>query len=356
MKSVDVSYRDEYTLPENGFAAPSEKAFDKWDKGSVGSKIVITENTEVKAIWKDAPSEGSSGGSSGGGGAGGGAPAETKQYTITVKAGKGGTVSPETSKVDKGEDIRFRIKPSTGYEIADVLVDTKSVGAVKTYEFENVKANHTIEAKFNLIKVVAKDQDKDKEESKETKETTTESWKNPFNDVNSSDWFYENVKNAVEKGLFKGTTETTFEPNKNLTRGMLVTILYRYAKATDTEKATFVDVNPNEYYSAPIAWAAKNGYVNGVGENKFEPDSNITRQDLATIIYRYLKAQGKGFTGMWSFNLEYADKSQIADYAFEPVCYLTMNSVLNGKGENNFDPLGLATRAETAAIMQRIDK
>ena len=132
---------------------------------------------------------------------------------------------------------------------------------------------------------------------------------------------------------------------------MLVTILYRFDGATDTEKATFVDVDPNEYYSAPIAWAAKNGYVNGIGENKFAPEANITRQDLATIIYRYVKAQGNGFTGLWSFLLEYKDKDLIADYAYEPICWLTMNEVLTGKGNNLIDPLGNATRAETAKIM-----
>ena len=147
--------------------------------------------------------------------------------------------------------------------------------------------------------------------------------------------------------MFNGTSENTFEPNKNITRGMLVTVLYRYAKATETEKSTFDDVDPDMYYSAPIAWAAKNGFVNGVGDNKFDPDANITRQDLATIIYRYLKAQGRGFTGVWAFLLGYDDVGEIADYANEAVSYMTMEGILNGKGDNKFDPTGNATRAET---------
>ena len=135
---------------------------------------------------------------------------------------------------------------------------------------------------------------------------------------------------------------------------MLVTVLYRFAKATSKEKTVFNDVNESMYYYTPIAWAAKNEYVNGTGDNSFNPDAYITRQDLATIIYRYLKKNGKGFEDDWAFNLEFSDKNLIKEYAIEPVSFLTANQVVSGKEGNKFDPEGFATRAEVAKIIERI--
>lgn len=175
-----------------------------------------------------------------------------------------------------------------------------------------------------------------------------------FTDVKSGDWFYDNVNYVVENELFNGTSETTFEPNHNLTRGMLVTVLYRLSGATETEKSDFTDVEEGAYYSTPIAWASKNEFVNGIGDNQFNPDADISRQDLATIIYRYVKAQGKGFIGSWMFLLNYDDRDEIVDYAYEPICWLTMNEVLAGRGDNKIDPKGFATRAETAKIIQKV--
>ena len=84
--------------------------------------------------------------------------------------------------------------------------------------------------------------------------------------------------------MFVGTTYTTFSPYVSLTRGMLETILYRFADTKDTAKSTFEDVDPNEYYSAPIAWASGNGYVNGIGDNIFDPLGLATRAETAKIM------------------------------------------------------------------------
>ena len=122
------------------------------------------------------------------------------------------------------------------------------------------------------------------------------------------------------------------------------------------EKATFDDVAENAYYSEAVAWAAKNGLVNGIGDNKFNPDANVTRQDMATIIYRYMQYKGEGFKGMWAFLLDFNDRDEIAEYAYEPICYLTMNSIMTGRPGKLIDPKGLATRAEAAAIIERVAK
>ncbi|MBQ9267562.1 MAG: S-layer homology domain-containing protein [Clostridia bacterium] len=197
--------------------------------------------------------------------------------------------------------------------------------------------------------------DKEKEENTKTEDVVQhENWVNTFVDVEKNSWYYEYVKFVNQNALFQGVTPTEFAPDNNLTRGMIVMVLYRLDKARETEKATFTDVPRDAYYSEAIAWASKNNLVTGVGDGLFEPDRNITREELATIIYRYASAKGKGFVGYWMLQINYWDTEDISDYAFEPICWCSANGILNGKDNNAIDPSGLATRAEAAAIVQRL--
>ena len=181
-------------------------------------------------------------------------------------------------------------------------------------------------------------------------------WNNPFTDVKESDWFYDAIRYVNKHELFKGISNTEFAPNSNITRGMLVTVLFRFSNAIEYSKATFDDVAKDAYYSEAVAWASKTGIVNGIGNNQFAPDTNITRQDLATIIYRYAKFKGKGFALNTTYLLDYIDRDSIAEYAYEAICWGTTTKVMNGKENNRIDPTGLATRAEVATIMQRLVK
>lgn len=111
---------------------------------------------------------------------------------------------------------------------------------------------------------------------------------NPFTDVAENDWFYEDVKYAAKNGLFSGTTETTFSPNDVITRGMLVTVLWRNEKQPVVDYLmTFDDVDANAYYAEAVRWAASVGIVMGHDENIFAPDDAITREQIAAIMHRY---------------------------------------------------------------------
>lgn len=265
---------------------------------------------------------------------------KVKKYKITTILEKGGKIVPENPEVEEGKDQKFEIIPYEKYKITDVIVDGINYGSTSIYTIKDIKEEHEIEVKFLKITNEAKEEEK--------------AWDNPFADINSSDWFYDSVRYVNKHGLFKGLTETEFAPNNHLTRGMLVTVLYRFSGSTEYAKSTFDDVAQDSYYSEAVSWATKIGIVNGVGDNKFSPDSNITRQDLATIIYRYAKFKGKGFAIKSEFLLDYSDRDKIADYAYEAICWCTTTEIITGKGENIIDPIGLATRAETATIMQRL--
>ena len=110
-----------------------------------------------------------------------------------------------------------------------------------------------------------------------------------FSDVNENDWFYDAAVYVVTNGLYKGTTATTFSPNTEMTHAMMVTVLWRLAGEPEVELVygNFADVAQGSYYEKAVAWAAKNNIVTGYGEGFFGPDDPITREQLATIIYRY---------------------------------------------------------------------
>ena len=180
----------------------------------------------------------------------------------------------------------------------------------------------------------------------------------PFVDVAETDWFYNSVKYVYENGLFKGVTETTFEPDTAITRGMFVTVLGRKSGIIDGEVAAsdYTDVATDEYYAAHVKWATENGIVNGYGDGTFGPNDIITREQMATIILRYNNFLGKGSAGGLDVELPFADVDEISEYAVDGVMYCYKDSIMMGKSDDIFDPKGDATRAEVAAVLERLAK
>ena len=270
---------------------------------------------------------------------GGGGSTTTTTYKITVTEGKNGSITPNgVVKVEKGEDQTFKIKAEKGYEIADVLVDGKSVGAVAKYTFKNVKAKHTIEATFKKVEMP--------EQKPEEKET--------FKDVKKNDWYYEAVEYVANKGLMNGTGNDEFTPDANTTRGMIVTILYRLEGSPEVSMSTFTDVANTEYYAKAVAWAEKNGIVNGYGEGKFGPNDVITREQLAAIMYRYSNYKKYNTSVGEDTNiLSYNDISELSEYAVSSMQWACGAGLVNGIGDGKLAPKGNATRAQLATILMR---
>jgi len=174
-------------------------------------------------------------------------------------------------------------------------------------------------------------------------------WENPFADVKESDWYYAAVEFANENGLFYGTSDTTFEPNSDMSRGMLATVLYRLAKEPGiTAEDLFSDVADGKYYTEAVAWAAENKIVAGYGNGKFGPEDSITREQLATILWRY--AGSPESTG----NLDkFTDGAKTSDWAVPALQWAVEQKIVSGKGNGILDPRGKATRAEVAAMLMR---
>ncbi|HKM21472.1 MAG TPA: S-layer homology domain-containing protein [Lachnospiraceae bacterium] len=174
-----------------------------------------------------------------------------------------------------------------------------------------------------------------------------------FTDI-AAHWAKEDIEFVVSRGLFSGTSGTTFSPNTAITRGMFVTALGRLAN-TDVSgyaKSSFSDVKDDAYYMGYIEWASKNNIVNGVGNGKFAPDQSITREQMAVIMSNYAKTIGYTLPKVHVENT-FADSAKISAYAKDAVKQMQMAGVISGKNGNLFDPQGTATRAEVSAVLRR---
>ena len=250
-------------------------------------------------------------------------------YAITATAGKNGAVTPAgKTSVQSGTDKTYAITPSEGYKIADVLVDDVSVGAVSEYTFENVQKAHTIEAVFV--------------------------WDNPFKDVAETDWFYGDVEYAYLTKLFQGTSPTTFEPHTSMTRGMLVTVLYRLeGESAVTGTNPFDDVESGKYYENAVIWAAQNNIVGGYGNGKFVPDDSITREQMAAILWRYAKYKGYDVSVGEDTNiLSYNDAESVSEYAIPAMQWAYGAGLIQGDN-GKLMTQGEAERCQVAAILHR---
>ena len=199
----------------------------------------------------------------------------------------------------------------------------------------------------------------DKDENKEeTKKEDTEVQEKPaftettFADIKKDDWHYESVKYVYENNLMEGTGNG-FEPESKMTRAMLVTVLYRMANPEEkANNYNFADVPEGQWYSDAVAWAAENDIVSGVSENKFAPNEDITREQLALIIYRYAKIQGFDVTE--TSNLEgFNDAKDVSDWALDAIKWANSVTLVNGTSETTLSPKDTATRAQVAAILMR---
>lgn len=174
----------------------------------------------------------------------------------------------------------------------------------------------------------------------------------PFEDVTEADWFHEAVAYVYDTGLMNGTSGTAFSPNAATSRGMIVTILYRLEGSPAVGAAAFPDVPEGWYYTDAVAWAAENGIVTGFTNGLFGPNYNITREQMATILYRY--AQYKGLDVSAKADLSaFVDAGQVSGYAMDAMAWANQAGLINGMGGGILQPGGSATRAQAAAILMR---
>jgi hypothetical protein len=179
-----------------------------------------------------------------------------------------------------------------------------------------------------------------------------------FDDVSSGAWYADAVGFASSRELFQGTTESTFGPNASMTRAMLVTVLYRLENEPAAGTAAFTDVSATGYYAEAVAWASANGIVEGVGDGLFAPNAEITREQLATMLYRYANAQGLNFSAGGDLS-SFPDANTVSAWASEALSWAVGSGIITGRSNivgTELAPKGTATRAEVAAMIMRMIK
>jgi len=174
-------------------------------------------------------------------------------------------------------------------------------------------------------------------------------------DVTADAWYYDSVREAVLRNLFKGVTATQFKPTQAMTRAMLVTVLWRMEGCPVVDGGEFTDVAPDDWYAQAVNWAAQNGIVNGVGHGKFNPNGYITREQMAALLYRY--ADRLGLLTAYDSSIDsFPDRTRVSSWAVEPMTWAYAMGFVTGVREGStvyLRPLGNATRSQVSTILIR---
>ena len=178
-----------------------------------------------------------------------------------------------------------------------------------------------------------------------------------FTDMPSyKNWAHEGIDFAIERGLVNGTTPTTFSPKKTMTRAMLVTLLWRYEGEPEAENGkTFTDVSPKQYYAKAVAWASSEGIVKGMTDTTFQPNGEITREQMAVLFYRYAEWKGVDMTPRADIS-GFPDYSRVSGYAREAFRWANATDLIGGSKQNGVNyllPKGSATREQVATLLMR---
>ena len=293
--------------------------FDGWYTERNGGELIATStvfaaNTIVYAHWTY---------TGGSGGSGGYVPG---YYIIRATAGAGGSIAPSGDvSVRAGANQTFTITPNRGYAVSDVKIDGRSIGAVRSYTFENISASHTIEVQFRV--------------------------RSSFVDVPSGSYYEDAVDWAVANGITTGTDAAHFSPDGICTRAQAVTFLWRAAGRPAPESRTmpFTDVPADSYYYDAVLWAVENGITKGTSSTTFSPDDTCTRAQIVTFLWRSEQSPAAGSSN------PFTDVSADAYYA-DAVLWAVKEAITTGTTRTTFSPDAECTRAQIVTFLWRCKK
>lgn len=256
----------------------------------------------------------------------GGSSSGKTTYKVTTSAVNNGGVNASPSNAEKGATITLTLSPDKGYKLDKLTVTDGSGKSVSTVKKSDTVYTFTMPASAVKVGVSY------------VKATETPS-ETKFNDVSANDWFASAVDYVTGKGMMNGTAANTFSPKANTTRGMLMTVLARHAGEDTTGGSV--------WYEKGMNWAKANGVSDGTN-----PQVNITREQLAAMLYRY--AQNKKYDVSGAKSLDgYTDAQSVSSYAVPALQWANAAGVVTGKSGSKLDPKGNATRAEVAAMLMR---
>ena len=257
-------------------------------------------------------------------------------YPPTIEDTEHGDVKVSPSLPYEGQTVTIIPEPDDGYEVGEVTV-TGSGGELEVTDNGDGTWSFTQPGERVTIKVVFVCGGGELCPSAR------------FTDVYLDAWYHMAIDYAVANGLMDGTSATTFEPNANMTRAMVVTILWRMeGEPVVNYLLPFTDVPADSWYTEAVRWAASEGIVTGVSDTEFAPNAEITREQLAAILHRY---SGEPATAA---NLDgYADGACVSAYAADAMIWCVEHMIITGVTDTTLEPQGTATRAQCATMLMR---
>lgn len=279
--------------------------------------------------------------STGGGGGGGGGAVAPTTYDIVIPSALANTVKADKIKAAAGDTVTLTAAGEGTLTVTDAngkSVALTDLGSGK-YTFKMPSAKVSVGFKTTA--------DQPCDGGKDCPSA-------PFTDVDTAKWYHLSVDYVLTHKMMNGVSSRAFAPNANLTRGMLVQILYNLEGKPKGTAANFSDVQADAWYAKAVGWAASNKVVTGYADGTFRPNAAVTREQAAAILYRYAQSKGIDVSVGENTNiLSYVDVQQASEYAIPALQWAVGAGVLNGKNGGRLAPTGTATRAEIAAIMQR---
>lgn len=278
---------------------------------------------------------------SGGGGGGGGGVVAPTTYDIVIPSALANTVKADKTKAAAGDTVTLTAAGEGTLTVTDANGKTVALTDLGSGKYTFKMPSAKVSVGFKTTADQPCDGGKDCPSA-------------PFTDVDTAKWYHLSVDYVLTHKMMNGVSSRAFAPNANLTRGMLVQILYNLEGKPKGTAANFSDVQADTWYAEAVGWAASNKVVTGYADGTFRPNAAVTREQAAAILYRYAQSKGIDVSVGENTNiLSYVDVQQASEYAIPALQWAVGAGVLNGKNGGRLAPTGTATRAEIAAIMQR---
>ena len=261
-------------------------------------------------------------------------------YEITVAKTENGSVSVDKYATE-GEEVTITVTPDKAFKLDELSV---TAGGKDVEITNNGDGTYTFTMPSNKVTITASFiEDEDYVEP-------TPDPNMPFTDVSENDWFYGAVQYVYDNDMMNGVSDTSFAPNSNLTRAMMAAVLYNLEDQPTQADSTFTDVVEGSWYADAVNWAAANDIVSGYGDGIFGPNDNITREQMAAILYRYAEYKGYDVSAVGDLS-QFNDADSVSEWANEVMSWAVGAGLINGMGDGSVAPQGTATRAQVATVL-----
>ena len=289
-----------------------------------GKEVTVTEDIIFTAVWES--------NSTGGG--------VVTRYDITLADTDNGTITATHKRASKNSTVTITATPAEGYAVDAVTVTEKDGDKVNVTKKDDNKYTFKMPASDVTVKATFKATQTEPEQPSGL----------PFTDVAKDAWYFPAVEYVFNNGLMNGTTATTFAPNVNLNRAMMAAVLYNMEGQPACDKSgLFSDVADGKWYTDAVNWAASNNIVSGIPDGTYAPDQALTREQMASVLYRYAEYKGIDVSARADLST-FTDGTTVSPWAQDVVQWAVAEKLMSGNG-NELQPKGTATRAQVATVL-----